>query len=359
MGTIGQGLDLWIQDNGIAIRALNEGGPQNQAGQAVVPDPVDEGLEGDEPDEEEEVNGGQARAALPPQEPPPLPEAWEGAPPAGLDDDCLSLYRLPPLPAYLLLNRHRILALGDQNLPQWQPGYDGFAEPVMQRLRYAFPERRISRADLVALFEAWHDPVLCLVATMVWGGIRHRGNGPNNHLAALLAMGEQNLRDRMEALRPLVRSGAFEKAFGDCTRPNRLKFSGVGYAFFTKIFYFLGQVPAVLHPAPLILDKWTSNAFLVLGRQACPSNKWREWFNTDPLCEGEPAKWNSAPGEYQYRLYVAWFNHWARELGTSAAQLEQFVFGRSRKDVEGRAWSNPRNQLIALGKTFFCPPPAP
>lgn len=171
-------------------------------------------------------------------------------------------------------------------------------------------------------------------------------------------MGEPNLRDRMEALRPLLRSGALEKAFGDCTRPNGLKFRGVGYAFFTKLFYFLGQVPAVLHPAPLILDKWTSNAFLVLGRQACPSNRWREWFNTEPLCRGEPASWSSPPVEYQYRLYVAWFNHWARELGTSAAQLEQFVFGWSLQG-QGDVWWNPRNQLIALGKTLFYPPPAP
>jgi hypothetical protein len=355
-------------DDGTPIRALHAGG-QNQNEDEDGPNPQqnipgnlceDDDHDDDEEDTEDLAADGYFSAVLPPHDLPPLPEEWAGVLPAGIAEDCLSLYRFPPLPDYLRINRHRILALGSQALPPWQRGYDAFTDPVMQRLRYAFPERRISREDVVALFESWHDPVLCLVAAMVWGGIRHRGAIPHNHLAALLAMGEPALRDRMEALRPLVRSGAFERAFTDCSTPARLKFDGVRYPFFTKLFFFIGQVPPVLQPTPLILDRWTSSAFLVLGRQVCSSPKWQEWFDTSPLCSGKPAVWKVNPDELKYRLYVAWFNHWAQELGTSAAQLEQFVFGWSRKRKgDGRAWWNPRNQLIALGKSFFCPPSAP
>ena len=347
-GTVGQAWYLWLLENGDPIDVYRQGnGPAPEpppapnpapvplvgpAGQAVAPDP----------------------AGQPPQVPPPLPPRWDGNLPEGIDQDCLSIYRFPPLPDYLRINRHRILALGAQALPPWNAGYNAFNQPVMQRLRYAFPEGRISRADVVALCESWHDPVLCLVAAMVWGGISTGGITGDN-LTPLLAMGEPALRARMEALRGLICAGAFEKAFVDCSTPAALKFHGVGYAYFTKLFYFLGQVPPVLNPAPLILDKWTSNAFLVLGRQVCPSPEWQTWFDTDPLCSDKPAKWQMVPDGQMYRLYIAWFNHWACLLGTSAAQLEQFVFGWSLAGA-GNVPHNPRNQLIALGKSFFCPP---
>jgi hypothetical protein len=161
----------------------------------------------------------------------------------------------------------------------------------------------------------------------------------------------------MEALQKLIRSGNFERAFRECSIGGSLKFNGVSYAFFTKLFFFLGQVGPALRPAPLILDSWTSNAFLILGYQACKSPKWRDMFDTEPLCDDAPASWT--PSAESYRLYVAWFNHWADQLRTTPAQLEQFVFGQSRKTRAGKAESNPRNELIALGKTLFCTPSAP
>jgi hypothetical protein len=287
---------------------------------------------------------------------PPLPPTYGGAAPRE-PNDCLSIYRLPPVPDYLRRNRHRILALGAQALPPWSNGYNAFPQPVMNRLREAFPDRIISRADVVALCESWHDPVLCLVAAMVWGGISIAGFTGDN-LTPLLLMGEPALLARMEALRTLVRSGALEQAFEDCSPQGGLKFDGVGFAYFTKLFYFLGQVPPVLNPAPLILDRWTSLAFLVLGKQVCDSPLWREWFNTEALCEDDVPLWRAPrPTPAMYRIYVAWFNHWAQELGTPAAQLEQFVFGWSLHGPGNVPW-NPRNELIALGKTLFCPPPA-
>jgi hypothetical protein len=340
-GLRGNGRLLWLLENGDSIADFLEGEPQGPGGVNA------------EPDEEEEAEDNQA--APPPVDLPPVPPPWDGVLPPDIADDCLSLYRFPPLPDYLRVNRHRILALGVQELPEWKPGYDNFHQPVMQRLRYAFPNRRISRADLEALFESWHDPVLCLVAAMVWGGISINGVGGDN-LTPLLNMGEFVLRARMEALRALIRSGAFEKAFKDCSAGGSLKFVGVDYAFFTKLFYFIGQVPPVLNPAPLILDRWTSNAFLVLGRQVCPALYWQEWFNNQPLHDAKPANWRGNPGANKYRLYVAWFDHWAQLLGTSAAQLEQFVFGWDRRGA-GNVWWNPRIQLIGLGRSLFFPNP--
>ena len=349
-GLRGNGRRLWLLENGDSIADFLEGEPQGPGGANEEPEEEEEG-EGEGEEGEPEDN----QAIPPPVDIPPVPPPWDGVLPPDIPDDCLSLYRFPPLPDYLLINRHRILALGVQKLPKWNVGYDNFHQPVMQRLRYAFPERRISRADLVVLFESWHDPVLCLVAAMVWGGISINGVGGDN-LTPILEMGEPVLRARMEALRALIRSGSFEKAFKDCSAGGSLKFTGVDYAFFTKLFYFFGQVPPVLNPAPLILDRWTSNAFLVLGRQVCPSAAWGNWFNIQPLRDAKRANWSINPGANRYRLYVAWFNHWAQLLGTSAAQLEQFVFGWDRRHA-GNVWWNPRNQLIRLGRSLFFPNP--
>ena len=344
-GLRGNGRLLWLLENGDSIAEFLEGEP-------LEGEPQGPGFENEEPEEKEiKEEAEDNQAASPPVDFPPIQPPWDGFLPPNIPDDCLSLYRFPPLPDYLRVNQHRILALGAQELPKWNRGYDNFQQPVMQRLRYAFPERRISRLTLVALFESWHDPVLCLVSAMIWGGISIGGQ-TGDKLTPLLAMGEPVLRARMEALRALIRSGALEKAFNDCSAGGSLKFDGVGYAFFTKLFYFIGQVQPVLTPGPLILDKWTSNAFLVLGRQVCPSALWGNWFNIQPLIEANPSKWSANPGANRYRLYVAWFNYWAQLLGTSAAQLEQFVFGWDRRGA-GNVWWNPRNQLIDLGRSLF------
>ncbi len=158
----------------------------------------------------------------------------------------------------------------------------------------------------------------------------------------------------MRQLLPLIRSGAFERAFAECSPGGKLKFAGVGYAYFTKIFFFMGQVAPVMNPAPLILDKWSANAFVVLGREICEGYAWAGLFDLEPLSRGEPAmlRQNKVNGDL-YRLYIAWFNRWAEMVGITAESLELYVFGMSRKGFAGRLLSNPRNAIVALGQTLF------
>lgn len=231
----------------------------------------------------------------------------------------------------------------------------------MDSLRRQFPSRQISRADLIDLYTGWKDPVLCLVATMVWGGIdAKRDNEAKNkvsHLRALLATSEADLLSVMDRLRVLIRAGAFEAAFS-ASQNGALKLPGVGPSFFTKLFFFLGQVPPVLNPAPLILDKWTAHALCILGAQVCPSPRWSEMFDLKPLHHPKPdaVVLRSNAAAELYRPYIAWMGHWAQLLGVSAAQLEQFVFGVSRKVQAGKSPTNPRKELIQLGRGLFPKP---
>jgi hypothetical protein len=161
-------------------------------------------------------------------------------------------------------------------------------------------------------------------------------------------MGEEELKKKLTALRVLIRSGDFEGAFMNCSPGGNLKFEGIDYAYFTKLFCFIGHADTVLSPAPLILDKWTSNAFLVLGCQAAPNIPWTQIFNT-----AQPGTWRTRPTSATYRVFVSWFNHWAALLDCTALQLEQFLFGHSRKTRLGQRPENPRNQLIELGRNLF------
>lgn len=302
------------------------------------------------------------RRAVPPspsQQAHVVPRSAASAPNSDSDfDACFSLHQLPSLPSFLSANIKLIRALPLQVLPKWDRSYDAIKHPVMERLQKQFPSQQISRGDLIALYTGWKDPVLCLVATMVWGGIdAKRDNEEKNkvsHLRALLNTPEDKICSTMNQLRALIRAGAFEAAFHACEN-GALKLPGVGHSFFTKLFFFIGQVAPVLTPAPLILDKWTAHAFCILGAQVCPSPRWSQMFDLTPLHKSKPdavVLHTSAAAEL-YRPYVAWMSRWAQQLDVPAAKLEQFIFGVSRKTKAGKSKSNPRGQLIQLGAELF------
>lgn len=261
----------------------------------------------------------------------------------------INLDILPPLPLYLQERRQRISRLGEQVLPPWQDRYNTIGGAFMDRLRRRFPNQIISRADLAELYAGLADPGLALVATMVWG---HINSTDGNRLATLLAEGEQLLSNKMIAICNRVRSGQFDSAFVACSQGGALKLPGVNVSFFTKLFHFAGAVPQSLNPMPLIFDKWTGHALLALGLQQCPQIPWKDFYDVRPMNEGQPGlfKRSGDKNRVLYRLYVAWMNHWAASLEVTPAKLEQFVFGHSRKTVDGKRRDNPRNELIKLAK---------
>lgn len=335
---LGDVVDYDVRNGELFIKAIRRNGGAADFPPATIP-----------------VGGRPAPAGVKPEK---KPVALAAPDPASDFDVCFSLHRLPQLPPYLAANAGRIHGLSPQVLPEWDRSYGNIDHTVMGRLRRQFPERRISREALVERYACWNDPVLCLVATMVWGGIDAKRDNEKkvkvSHLRALLATSEGDLLGVMNRLRALIRAGALESAFSAC-HYGALKLPGVGSSFFTKLFFFLGQVPPVLNPAPLILDKWTAHAFCILGAQACPSPRWSKMFDLKPLHNPKPDAVELRPSiaAELYRPYVAWMNYWAQMICVPAGLLEQFVFGVSRKDKSGKSGTNPRNELIQLGRDLF------
>lgn len=257
------------------------------------------------------------------------------------------------LPPYLKDRAARISGLNAQALPQFGKAYLDWKQPQMLRLYEAFPVNSIQRPNLIDLYTAWKDPVLAAVATFVWGYI---DTTKHKRLQQVLAVDESELLTRLNRIRNLVRSGKLEKAFLSCCRCGENCIPGVGMSFFTKLFFFVGAADALVNPKPLILDRWTTNAFFALRGQAkgcadmrtlftIPSSKALTRYKTIALKNYEVVQSKA------YVEYVTLMNDWAAQLKVAPEKLEQFVFGTDlRRD---KSSSNPRNELLAIIRTLI------
>ncbi len=255
------------------------------------------------------------------------------------------------LPTYLKDRAEAIRGLNAQTLPQFGKAYLGWKQPQMLRLYKAFPSNSIQREDLVKLYAEWTDPVLAAVATFVWGYI---DTTKDMRLQQVLAVDESELLKRLNRIRKLVEDGELEEAFHSCCRCGVNCIPGVGMSFFTKIFFFVGAADTLVNPKPLILDRWTTNAFFALRGQSKGIKDARDLF-TIPSHKSL-AKYKAIALRNQevvqsktYVEYVMLMNDWARQIEVAPEKLEQFVFGIDlRRD---KSFTNPRNELLAIIKT--------
>jgi hypothetical protein len=255
------------------------------------------------------------------------------------------------LPTYLKDRAEAIRGLNAQTLPQFGNAYLGWKQPQMLRLYKAFPSNSLQRDDLVKLYAEWTDPVLAAVATFVWGYIDTR---KDMRLQQVLAVDESELLTRLNRIQDLVKGGKLEEAFRSCCSSGENSIPGVGMSFFTKIFFFVGAADAWVNPKPLILDRWTTNAFFALRGQSKGTKEARDLFTIPShtsLARYKAISLKNDP-EVQsnaYVEYVTLMNDWAAQLEVAPDKLEQFVFGIDlRRD---RLPTNPRNELLAIIET--------
>jgi hypothetical protein len=223
----------------------------------------------------------------------------------------------------------------------------------MKRLYARFPGWTFQREDVSALHADWDDPVLALIAAMVWGGIDTR---TNRRLQHVLQVGESDLEGRMVRIRGLVKEGKVKEAFLSCSGDGENRIPGIGMSYFTKIFYFLGEVEPNLTPKPLILDKWTSNAFFALYGQIAGASKLGNMFSFPSPERLKRTRSILLKGDINQRaenycLYIRLMSEWARRLGVTPSKLEEFVFGVDlRKD---KSAANPRNEILGIAKRLI------
>lgn len=259
------------------------------------------------------------------------------------------------LPKYLKDSQKRICALTDQNLPPIGKAYSGWNEPQMQRLYKAFPKKSIQRGGLIKLYADWGDPVLAAVATFVWGYIDTQ---KDDRLQQVLGVEEDDLCEKLNCIRDLVKNGELEKAFLSCCRCGENCIPGVGMSFFTKLFFFVGAADSLVNPKPLILDRWTTNAFFALRGQSKGTTDLRGLFTIPSMEALEKYKAIALKSDVAvqakaYVEYVTLMNDWAAQLNVTPEKLEEFVFGIDLRRCKSA--NNPRNELLAIIKNQLSP----
>lgn len=227
---------------------------------------------------------------------------------------------------------------------------------VMKKFCERYPEA-ISRQDVISMFRE-QDIYLASVSAMIWGGInatrtRKAGDLGSTDLGRFLEEPAEKVVRCLHRIRELCRQSRFAEAFIACSEIGEFKLSGIGYAYYTKLFYFLGQADPEIKLKPLILDKWTTNAFLVLLKvegELDVDDFGRLYLPVTPNKPGSSALRGGVKRKADtYSLFVKKMDLWASSVGITASQLEQFLFGhRLQRNNARDSSSNPRVHIWSL-----------
>lgn len=272
------------------------------------------------------------------------------------------------LPEYLIENKNKIINNPDQfiNLINKNYSKDMYMEfDVIKEFHKRFPNLKnspIQRKQVSDLFKN-KEYYLGFIAAMIWGGINasrprkiKKNDKINNEIAKfetinlykLLKQDSKEVVTIIKKVEDYIIKGKNKECF-DFLLSDKGKLQGVGYAYFTKLMYFLGHHNPLVKTKPLILDKWTSNAYLALlinSKQIDKVNK----FYTKNVDQEKKTVGLTSKLSSTYESYISDMEIWAKKLGVSSSKLEEYIFGISLK--KNNTKSNPRNQLWDIILTF-------
>ena len=265
------------------------------------------------------------------------------------------------LPEYLVENKNKIIDNPDQfiNLINKNYSKEIYMEfDVIREFHKRFPNLKkspIQRKQVSDLFKN-KEYYLGFIAAMIWGGINasrprkvKKNDIVNNDIAKfetidlykLLKQNHIQVVAIIKQVEKYIVQGKNKECF-DYLLSDKGKLQGVGYAYFTKLMYFLGHHNPVVKTKPLIFDKWTSNAYLALLIDSNQVEKIDKFYTKSVDPEYKTVGLTSLKSS-AYNSYINDMKIWASKLGVSASKLEEFIFGVSLR--KNNTKSNPRNQL--------------
>lgn len=259
------------------------------------------------------------------------------------------------LPRYLVSEKNRILTAKPQEIFMWNSSFDKFRTyNDVQELYELFPNRDLQRNDVIRVFD--RDCYKGFIAAMIWGGINASKpitkGGVDTPFYRLMQEPKQRVVDAIGYAKEKIINGDIVELFTSFSQNGRFKLAGIDAAYFTKLFYFLGEVESrnVLLK-PLIWDKWTSNAHCALLLQTQKNVGMPMYLGINKHYDYAI---NLPSGAYKSKLYYQYlvdFNQWAHELGVDAGRLEEFVFGVSLK--KNKMPGNPRIDLWKIIEQYY------
>lgn len=239
----------------------------------------------------------------------------------------------PMVPHFLTLHLDQIINADDiRNMP-WNSSFDHEVYghfKVMQVIYRLFPDKKIRLNKIVEqLLEGqWYAAA---IATLIWGGVNASTptDKSKSNFHQVLSYPEDRLTDHLAHIQSLLRIGDLRKAFQ--LMQTDYKIPGVGYPFFTKLFYVLGAADDQIPVKPLLLDRWTINgyyaALLTLG-----SAKIEKFFPDQDIVPTPPGSIHPRSGQILTELYESYvydLRSWAAELQVKPAHIQNFMFGEA------------------------------
>lgn len=251
------------------------------------------------------------------------------------------------LPQYLYDNKEIIIKLPPQQIALWTQSYDKYRDrDAVKSLYLEFSSRNMQRKDVIRIFK--EDHYRGFVAAMMWGGInatRPDKSGGPPPFAKLLNHPKEKVVSAIEYAAKRIELGDIQELFQAFEETGMHKLPGVGHAYFTKLFFFLGELKDSIPFKPLIFDKWTANAHCALLIQLLPPGR-RDQLPYKSLSLEEKYMVNVPGGKKRSELYTRYLNDmkaWAEELEVPITKLEEFIFGENLKN--NKRVDNPRLAL--------------
>ncbi|WP_025765302.1 8-oxoguanine DNA glycosylase OGG fold protein [Dyadobacter tibetensis] len=258
----------------------------------------------------------------------------------------------PSIPKYLLENHDRIINAPVQQITLWNASYDRYkGYEVVNEIYKRFPNRNLQRKEVINLFS--ENPYTGFIASLMWGGINanrpQTAEGMDTPFRKILEHPIEKVEQAIQYAEQKIKSGEMYDLFLSFAPNGDHDLPGIGYAYYTKLFFFLGQLHDV-SLKPLILDKWTSNAHCSLTIQTAQIHRLAyKGINTN-LAYAVKLPSSLQKQAALYNQYVVDFNTWTKKLNelnkeqqVTPAKVEEFVFGQSLKLNPDP--SNPRKQL--------------
>jgi hypothetical protein len=218
---------------------------------------------------------------------------------------------------------------------------------------------RFQRRGIIELFK--EDLYTGFIAAMMWGGINgtrpQTAGGNDTSFRRLLEHPIEKVEKAIQYATDKIKSGDIADLCLEFESGGEHCLPGVGHAYYTKLFYFLGQVHNVALQ-PLIFDKWTSNAHCALLIQNSNTEKLYYKGTNRHYSYSLKIPTSRAGKSNIYFEYVRDFNCWAKELSEinpdkeiSPSKLEEFLFGQPLN--RNRTSTNPRRELWRIIEGYF------
>lgn len=188
-------------------------------------------------------------------------------------------------PDFIRTNRNKIINYKDDfsspKLTNYQnAAFSDFDIMKDVKRRFFDAENLIKKEEVIKLFKD-NDVYLGVICALIWGGINatRSKDKTNTFFYHLLKYDKNELLLSLKKINLYLENNQFNQAFKFFNDEKRGKIKGIGPAFFTKIFYFLGEGNEAIKIKPLIFDKWTQIAYLALLIQNNEKEKIKKYYS--------------------------------------------------------------------------------